>query len=82
LVHEIKQPYGRFHRKLFFLSSGGPFLDGYILSVIGVAITGATNELGLSSLMEGLVSAAALVGVLVGGFVFGWVTDRVGRQLM
>ncbi|WP_395474568.1 hypothetical protein [Saccharopolyspora spinosa] len=43
------QPYGRFHRKLFFLSAGGPFLDGYILSVIGVAITGATRELGLTS---------------------------------
>lgn len=76
------QPYGRFHRKLFFLSAGGPFLDGYILSVIGVAITGATRELGLTSFTEGLVGAAALVGVLVGGFVFGWVTDRVGRQVM
>lgn len=36
-----KQPYGRFHRKLYFLSAGGPFLDGFILSVIGAAIVGA-----------------------------------------
>ncbi|WP_216589135.1 MFS transporter [Streptomyces brasiliscabiei] len=76
------QPYGRFHRKLFLLSSGGPFLDGYILSVIGVAMTGATDELGLTSFDAGLVGAAALVGVLFGGLVFGPVTDRVGRQLM
>ncbi|GAA0527150.1 MFS transporter [Saccharopolyspora subtropica] len=84
MEHSIidNQPYGRFHRKLFFLSSGGPFLDGYILSVIGVAITGATRELELTSFLEGVVGAAALVGVLVGGFVFGWVTDRVGRQVM
>lgn len=77
-----KQPYGRFHRKLFFLSSGGPFLDGYILSIIGVALAGAGRELGLTAFLEGLVGAAALVGVLVGGLVFGWLTDRVGRQVM
>lgn len=77
-----RQPYGRFHRKLFFLSSGGPFLDGYILSVIGVAIAGATQELGLTPFLEGMVGAAALIGVLIGGIVFGWLTDKVGRQAM
>lgn len=76
------EPYGRFHRKLFVLSSGGPFLDGFILSAIGVAITGASGDLHLSPLTDGLVAASALVGVLLGGLVFGWVTDRVGRQLM
>ncbi|HEY3682424.1 MAG TPA: MFS transporter [Streptosporangiaceae bacterium] len=77
-----QEPYGRFHRKLFVLSSGGPFLDGFILSVIGVAIAGATRDLSLGAVAEGLVAASALVGVLLGGLVFGWVTDRVGRQLM
>jgi len=76
------EPYGRFHRKLFVLSSGGPFLDGFILSAIGVAITGATRDLGMTPLTDGLVAASALVGVLFGGLIFGWVTDRVGRQLM
>lgn len=76
------EPYGRFHRKLFVLSSGGPFLDGFILSGIGVAITGASHDLSLTPLTDGLVAASALVGVLLGGLVFGWVTDRVGRQLM
>lgn len=77
-----KQPYGRFHRKLYFLSAGGPFLDGFILSVIGVAMVGATRDLALSPFLVGVAGAAALIGVLVGGFVFGWVTDRVGRQVM
>ncbi|MFF5991184.1 MFS transporter [Prauserella flavalba] len=76
------EPYGKFHRKLFFLSAGGPFLDGYILSIIGVAIGGASRDLGLTATQEGLVGASALVGVLLGGLVFGWVTDRIGRQLM
>ncbi len=30
-------PLNGFHRKLTVYSAGGPFLDGYVLSIIGVA---------------------------------------------
>jgi MFS transporter, putative metabolite transport protein len=35
-------PLTAFHKKLALYSSGGPFLDGYILSIIGVALVQIT----------------------------------------
>jgi MFS transporter, putative metabolite transport protein len=71
-----------FHRKLTLYSSGGPFIDAYVLSIIGVALTQAEAPLGLGSVETGLIGASALVGIFVGGLVFGYVTDRIGRQTM
>ena len=71
-----------FHRKLTLYSSGGPFIDAYVLSIIGVALTQAEPALGLGSVSTGLIGASALIGIFVGGMVFGYVTDRIGRQTM
>jgi MFS transporter, putative metabolite transport protein len=38
--------------------------------------------LGLGSVETGLIGASALVGIFVGALVFGYVTDRIGRQTM
>lgn len=59
---------------------GGIFLDGYILGVIGYALVPASAELQLSLLGEGLIAATALVGIFIGGSVFGGVSDRFGRK--
>jgi MFS transporter, putative metabolite transport protein len=75
-------PLNGFHRKLTWACSGGPALDGYLLSIIGVALTGMSTDLHLSSWDESFIGAAALVGIFVGGIVFGWVTDKVGREVM
>ncbi|GAA1948507.1 MFS transporter [Amycolatopsis minnesotensis] len=71
-----------FHVKLAAFSSGGPFLDGYILSIIGIALVQIEPKWGMSTLWSGLIGASALVGVFLGGAVFGAVTDRIGRKLM
>ncbi|AMM34444.1 metabolite transporter [Sinomonas atrocyanea] len=75
-------PLTRFHKKLLLQSAGGPFLDGYLLSIIGIALVGMTPELRLSTSEESLAGAAALIGIFIGGMAFGRVTDRIGRQLM
>ncbi|WP_372672785.1 MFS transporter [Amycolatopsis kentuckyensis] len=71
-----------FHKRLAIYSSGGPFLDGYILSIIGVAMVQVTPEFGLSASEQGLVGAAALIGIFFGAFLGGRLTDRFGRHLL
>ncbi|MFD7450901.1 MFS transporter [Kitasatospora sp. NPDC059827] len=75
-------PYTAFHRRLALACSGGPLLDGYILSIVGVALIGMRPELGLSTAEVSLIGAAALVGMFVGGAVFGVLTDKIGREVM
>jgi MFS transporter, putative metabolite transport protein len=75
-------PLNSFHRKLAIYSAGGPFLDGYILSIIGVALIQATPQLKLNSFWEGMIGASALIGIFFGGFVGGWLADKLGRQTL
>lgn len=73
-------PLNRFHQILTVRSSGGSFVDGYVLSVIGVAMVQAAAALGMSSLWQGLIAASALIGIFAGGMVGGWLTDMLGRK--
>ncbi|MFI6737739.1 MFS transporter [Nonomuraea sp. NPDC050451] len=75
-------PLSRFHKKLALYSSGGPFLDGYVLSVIGVAMVQITPQLSLSDSAQGLIGASALIGIFLGAFAGGYLTDRFGRQVL
>jgi len=71
-----------FHRRLAIYSSGGPFLDGYVLSIIGVAMVQLTPALALSTSQQGLLGASALIGIFFGAPLGGWATDRFGRQTL
>ncbi|MGW4338075.1 MFS transporter [Rhodococcus koreensis] len=75
-------PLTPFHKRLALFSSGGPFLDGYVLSIIGVAMVQLTPHLDLSTSAQGLIGASSLVGILLGAFAGGWLTDRFGRQVL
>ncbi|MCL1848008.1 MAG: MFS transporter, partial [Coriobacteriia bacterium] len=71
-----------FLKKVTLFSSGGPFLDGYVLAIIGVALVQLNDHLQLTTLELALVGAAALVGLFVGTSVGGYVTDLIGRKMM
>jgi len=75
-------PLNRFHRLLTVRSGGGSFVDGYVLSIIGIAMTQLSPALGLNSFWEGLIAASALIGIFFGGFIGGKLTDRLGRQML
>lgn len=75
-------PLTPFLKKLILFGSGGPFLDGYVLVIVGVALAQLGPHLQLTSAWTGAIGAAALAGIFVGTMFFGWVTDIVGRQLM
>lgn len=75
-------PLNRFHKILTLRSGGGSFVDGYVLSIIGIAMTQLSPALGLSSFWEGMIAAAALIGIFFGGFIGGTLTDLLGRRLL
>ncbi|MEU9456077.1 MFS transporter [Streptomyces sp. NPDC048277] len=70
----------RTHWLITLYAGGGEFCDGYILSIIGVALPLINSHFGLGSTMSGFIGSASLIGMFVGGLVFGYVTDRIGRQ--
>lgn len=75
-------PLNGFHLRIAAYTTGGYFCDGYILGMIGIALTLLGPQFGLGAVWTGLIGAAALAGIFIGGLVFGWVTDKVGRQKM
>ncbi|MEL7641756.1 MAG: MFS transporter [Solidesulfovibrio sp.] len=75
-------PLNAFHKKLLIYSSGGPFLDGYVLSIVGIALVQATPQLNLSLTWQGLIGASALIGIILGGFFGGVFTDKYGRHIL
>lgn len=75
-------PLNSYHKKLTFYSSGGPFLDGYVLSIIGVVMLQMTEALKLSMFWQGMIAASALIGMFLGAFLGGWITDKYGRKFL
>ncbi|WP_412024421.1 MFS transporter [Burkholderia cepacia] len=73
-------PLNGFHQLLTIRSGGGWLMDGYVLSIIGVAMVPFSAALGLTNFWQGMVAASALIGIFFGGFIGGWLSDRVGRQ--
>ncbi|MCR4471484.1 MULTISPECIES: MFS transporter [unclassified Burkholderia] len=73
-------PLNRFHQLLTVRSGGGWLMDGYVLSIIGVAMVQFSAALHLTSFWEGMIAASALLGIFVGGFLGGWLTDLMGRR--
>jgi MFS transporter, putative metabolite transport protein len=75
-------PLSAFHRRLAIYSAGGPFCDGYILGIIAIALPALSHEFGLGPTGQGLIAAASLMGMFIGGATFGYLTDLFGRQVM
>lgn len=55
-----------FLKKVAFFSSGGAFLDGYVLSIIGVALTQLTPLFGLDAGWTAAIGASAFIGIFAG----------------
>lgn len=72
----------RFQRRLTVLCAASMFLDGFDITVIGVALPTLTKQWGISSGIQGLVAASAVIGMLVGSLIAGYLTDLFGRRRM
>jgi MFS family permease len=74
--------WGRFHTLVVVALGITWILDGLEVTLTG-ALSGVLKEksaLGLSNTEVGLASSAYLGGAVLGGLLFGWLTDRLGRK--
>ncbi len=71
-----------FLRKIVFFSSGGSFLDGYVLAIVGVALSQITPLFALTEVWSALIGASVFLGILIGTVLGGYLADRLGRRTM
>ncbi|MFS0698245.1 MFS transporter [Streptomyces nitrosporeus] len=72
----------RFETRIAVCAGGGEICDGWVLGVVGAALPLARDDLRLTPAWVGLIGSASLIGLFLGGLVFGWLTDKIGRQKM
>lgn len=68
--------------KITALSSAGSFLDGYDISIVSVAILTMKTQFSLTSTDSTLLLGATFIGMILGGFSFGYLTDLKGRRYL
>jgi benzoate transport len=66
-------------RKSVWASALGYGMDGYDLLIIGFALIGVSASLGLSKTEAGSLATITLIGAVAGGFLFGVLSDYIGR---
>ena len=64
------------------IALGGVILDGYIFATLGIGVDGIANTFGLKAISIATISAIMGVGALIGAIVGGYLTDRIGRNMM
>src|ERR1700693_3635845 len=73
-------PLRLFHIRVAVASCGGVFSDGYGLGIIGISLSHAPPQLGLSPVWMGLLGGASLFGLFAGALLTGPAADRFGRR--
>jgi MFS family permease len=73
-------PRSKFHRRAVLISGVGFFTDAYDLFVIGTVAALVTTQWHLSTTETSWVTGAALLGAVLGAFVFGRIADVLGRK--
>ncbi|MBR8062543.1 MFS transporter [Burkholderia ambifaria] len=69
-----------FHVGVAFSGTGGQFSDGFVLGIIGIAVSMAAGPLHLDAVWMGLLGAASLAGLFFGSMLAGPFADKFGRR--
>lgn len=70
----------RFLVRMVTVLIGGMVLDGYVLGIIGPVSGRMADDLQLDAFWQGLIAAAALIGILIGSPLGGFASDKWGRK--
>ncbi|WP_081054954.1 MFS transporter [Burkholderia diffusa] len=73
-------PLRPFHVGVAFSGTGGQFSDGFVLGIVGIAVSIAVAPLHLDALWMGVLGAASLAGLFFGSMLAGPIADKYGRR--
>lgn len=73
-------PLRAFHLRVALSGTGGQFSDGFVLGIIGIAVSMAAGTLHLNAVWMGALGAASLAGLFLGSMLAGPIADRHGRR--
>jgi putative MFS transporter len=68
--------------RIWTLAAAGKFFEGFVVFMTGVALPLISREFGIGSAQNGLISAASLMGILIGAIGLGGMSDTFGRKKM
>ncbi len=78
-------PLNFFHCKIAGLTFGAHLTEGFAIGTIAYALKPLLDQMiGVHAehraLWEGLIGCSTLMGIFLGSLLFGWLSDRLGRQ--
>lgn len=73
---------GGHEKAIVLIALGGIFIDAYDFTSLAFGLKDIATDFGLSSLAEGVVAAAIMVGAFIGAIFGGYLVDRIGRYRM
>jgi MFS family permease len=73
-------PMTNLHVRFWLLAGLGIMLDGFDFFIIGVANPLIAEDFRVSAATQGLISAAAILGAIVGAGLLGPLGDKLGRR--
>jgi MFS transporter, putative metabolite transport protein len=68
--------------RIWSLAAAGKFFEGFVVFMTGVALPLVAREFNVAPALSGFVSAATLLGILVGAIALGGLADFFGRKRM
>ncbi|WP_411876240.1 MFS transporter [Vulcanococcus limneticus] len=66
--------------RVWAMASAGKFFEGLVVFMGGIALPLVAAQFGLGPAAMGLVTAASLLGILLGALLLGGLADRFGRR--
>src|SRR5215471_176713 len=66
-------------RRTLIAAALGWLLDGFDVMLYALVITSIVAEFGISKATAGKIATLTLLASGVGGVLFGWIADRIGR---
>lgn len=73
-------PVSGVHRKIAAGTFMGMISDGYTVGIIGISLSYAQQDLHFTEVWQGLIAASCIFGAVLGGFLSGMLSDKIGRR--